>query len=83
MNHIQKVLQQLENTKFPKNQSRKNISNESTTSFVLGDVNYRGQKYLSGKTRGPSRFNKKFPILFDLLQELIYNHEPNFEYTTI
>ena len=83
MNHIQKVLQELENTKFPKNQSRKNISNESTTSFVLGDVNYRGQKYLGGKTRGPSRFNKKFPILFDLLKKLIHNHNPNFEYTTI
>ena len=76
------ILQLLENTKFPKNK-RTNISTESQRCFVLGDVNYRGQAYLQGRTKGPSRYNKKFPELFSELQKLIKNHDPDFTYTTI
>jgi hypothetical protein len=80
---IHNVLQELENTKFPRISSRKNISNESIEAFVLGDVCYRGQKTLNGKTRGESRFNKKFKNLFIFLKTLIQLYCPNFEYTTI
>ncbi len=76
------ILELLENTKFPKTK-RTNISTESQRCFVLGDVNYRGQSYLKGQTRGPSRYNKKFPELFNALQKLIKNHDPDFTYTTI
>ncbi len=51
----------LESVHFPICKSRKNIG--KSTAFVLGDVNYRGQKSLGGATRGPSRWNKKFPEL--------------------
>lgn len=77
------VLEELENTKFPLNSSRKNVSNKSTTSFAMGDVNYRGQKKLDGKTRGPCKYNEKFPELFKLLKKLIKLWKPNFKYTTI
>ena len=77
------VLEELENTKFPLNSSRKNVSNKSTTSFAMGEVNYRGQKKLGGKTKGPSRFNEKFPELFILLKNLIKIWKPDFNYTTI
>ena len=49
----------------------------------MGDVNYRGQKSLNFKTRGDSKYNKKFPELFDLLKNLIHKYHPDFEYTTI
>ena len=79
----EKVFQLLQNTKFPKNRSRKNVSSVSTESFVLGDVNYRGQKSLGGRTRGPSRYNSKFPELFAEVKKLMENHDPDFKYTTI
>jgi len=78
-----KILQQLDNTDFPKNYSRQNISKTPTQSFVLGEVNLRGQKILNYKTRGISRWSKKFPELYDLLKDFIKQHDPNFEYTTI
>jgi len=77
------VLEELENTKFPKNISRKNISNNSTLSFTLGKVNYRGQYFLDYKTKGPSRWNKKFPKLYRRLNKLMKLHKPDFKYTTI
>ena len=59
------VLKCLEDTKFPKNNTRKNVSgSKSTEAFALGSVNYRGQASLGGKLKGPSRWNKKFPELF-------------------
>lgn len=51
----------LENTKFPKCYSRKNID-KGIDAFVLGDVNYRRQAFLDYKTRGPSKYNKNFKI---------------------
>jgi hypothetical protein len=79
----QLVLDELENTKFPTCKTRKNISSDGVKAFVLGDVNYRGQKSLGGLTRGPSRYNKKFETLYDTLKEFIAKKKPNFKYTTI
>ncbi len=76
------VLVQLVQTRFPKCHSRKNVA-DSSESFVLGTVNYRGQSYLQGKTQGPSRYNSKFPELFELCQNLIKSYDPEFSYTTI
>jgi hypothetical protein len=73
----------LENTKFPRTKNRKNISSEGIEAFVLGDVNYRGQALLDYKTRGPSRFNKKFPILFRALKKMMKENDPSFKFTTI
>lgn len=73
----------LESTKFPKTKSRKNISADGIEAFVLGDVNYRGQALLDYKTRGPSRFNKKFPELFKAIKKLMKDYDPSFKYTTI
>jgi hypothetical protein len=80
---IKEVLEELENTRFPLCKSRKNISSEGVEAFVLGEVNYRGQKLLGYKTRGPSRYNKKFKVLFDKLKKFIAEKKPEFEYTTI
>ena len=83
-NNIQnKVLTELNNTNFPINSSRKNISDKKTTSFALGEVNYRGQYFVDKKTRGPSKWNNKFPKLYKLLKLLIKFYKPNFDYTTI
>ena len=78
-----KVLEELENTKFSKNRSRKNVSGIPTKSFAMGEVNYRGQASLNYKTRGPSVYNAKFPELYTLLQDFIKESQPDFEYTTI
>jgi hypothetical protein len=80
---FKKVLEELESIRFPKTVSRKNISSKPIEAFVLGDVNYRGQKNLGGKTRGPSRYNKKFPELFKAIKDMISYYHPNFKYTTI
>ena len=77
------VLEELENIKFPKNTTRKNVSSKPNESFVLGQVNYRGQKFLKGKTKGPSKWNKKFPMLYLLITILMALHKPSFKYTTI
>jgi len=78
------VLECLENTKFPKNKTRVNVSGaKATEAFVLGSVNYRGQRSLGGKLKGPSRWNLKFPELFILIKKIIKLCKPNFEYTTI
>jgi hypothetical protein len=63
--------------------SRKNISKHGIQAFVLGDVNYRGQESVNFKTRGPSRFNKKFKPLHKALRDLMAWHNPDFKYTTI
>jgi len=77
------VLKELESIKFPKCTSRKNISSTSMEAFALGEVNYRGQAFLDYKTRGPSRCNSKFPVLYELIQKLIHLYHPTFAYTTI
>ena len=77
------TLIELENIKFPKTSSRKNISKNSIESFVLGQVNYRGQKSLNGKLKGPSRWNKKYLDLYNKLKQLISYYHPDFKYTTI
>lgn len=77
------VLTELEETMFPLNTTRKNISLIPTESFTLGEVNYRGQRFLDGKTRGPSRYNKKFPELYNLLSKMMKLWNPTFQYTTI
>jgi hypothetical protein len=80
MNNIITLLGKIQ---FPKCYSRKNISSSYSESFCLGDVNYRGQSYIGGKTRGPSKYNKKYPELFVALQKLIAGEHPEFNYTTI
>lgn len=82
-NFKKKVLELLEATRFPSCQTRKNVSDEPAQAFALGEVNYRGQKSLGGRTRGPSRYNKKFPELLSSIQEMMEHHHPDFEYTTI
>lgn len=77
------VLNELENIRFPTCKTRKNISSEGVKAFVLGDVNYRGQKLLGGRTRGPSRYNKKFKRLYDTLNQFMAKRKPAFKYTTI
>ena len=77
------ALFELEQTQFPKCTSRKNISNKEILAFVLGDVNYRGQESVNYRTRGPSRFNKKYKQLYKVLRDLIKHHDPEFKYTTI
>jgi len=79
------VLEELQRINFPSNTSRTNVNSTETKnlSFCMGDVNYRGQKFLQGRLRGPSKWNKKFPDLFLLVQRLIGLSHPNFEYTTI
>jgi len=49
----------------------------------LGTVPYRGQKYLGGKMKGPSRYNKKYPELYKSIRALISAAKPDFTYTTI
>lgn len=83
MNIRKAVLEELENTRFPLSKSRKNISSKGVESFVLGEVNYRGQKSVNYNTRGPARYNKKFKVLFDKLKKFISQMKPNFEYTSI
>jgi hypothetical protein len=80
---IEQVLNELRATKFPKCASRKNVSSDIPECFVLGEVNYRGQAVLGGRTRGPSRWNKKFPHLLQACQDLIQTIHPEFPYTTI
>jgi len=77
------TLKHLENTKFPITNSRKNISQKGLEAFVLGDVNYRGQAFLDYKTRGPSKYNKKFPELYKILKKLMNFYDPDFTFTTI
>ena len=83
MNIKKQVLDELENTKFPRCSSRRNVSDEPIDAFVLGSVNYRGQKSVGGKTKGPSRYNEKFPKLYRLIKALIKEHNSSFPYTTI
>lgn len=68
---------------FPKTNSRKNIFQKRIEAFVLGDVNYRGQKKMDNKTRGPSRYNKKFPELYLELKKFMNSYDPDFTFTTI
>ena len=56
------ILEELENTRFPNCKSRKNISDGAVKAFVLGEVNYRGQKALNNQTRGPSINNKRYKV---------------------
>jgi hypothetical protein len=51
--------------------------------FCLGEVNYRGQASLGGRTRGPSRHNAKHADLYQALQDFIKKRRSTFEYTTI
>lgn len=78
-----KVFTLLEATRFPTCRTRPNVSADPTQAFALGEVNYRGQKSLGGRTRGPSRYNKKFPELLSSIQELMKHYHPDFDYTTI
>lgn len=84
---IAQTIKLLEDTKFPFTKSRKNIiigsENKGIEAFVLGDVNYRGQASLDYKTRGPSKYNKKFPDLFKTLKKLMKEYDPDFTFTTI
>lgn len=80
---ITELYNELQKTKFPKTASRKNISNEPIEAFVLGKVNYRGQKFLNYRTKGPSRWNKVYPKLYTLIRKIIKEKFPNFKYTTI
>ena len=87
MNTIRKsdqdeVYNALESVKFPKCCSRTNIG-PKIEAFVLGTVNYRGQKSLQYRTRGPSKNNDKFPHLFKVLTDFIKRYKPHFKYTTI
>jgi hypothetical protein len=77
------VFNLLEQTKFPVNSSRKNVAKTPIQAFALGTVNYRGQKFLGGKTKGASRYNKKFPELYENIVTLIKLWKPDFKYTTI
>lgn len=76
------LLNLLRETKFPKCSTRQNVASKYE-GFCLGEVNYRGQHYLGGKTRGPSRFNKLHPELYKNLTDFIHKKRPNFKYTTI
>lgn len=75
------ILEELRKIKFPTNKSRKNIG--MSTSFCLGDVNYRGQKALNYKTRGESKYNQKFPDLFTECKNYMKENHPKFTWTTI
>ena len=77
------VLENLENTSFPLCNTRKNVCSSKNRAFALGQVNYRGQHFLQGKLKGPSRYNKKFPELYKNIKLLIKYYYPNFKYTTI
>ena len=79
---MEKILAALTLIKFPKNRTRNNVAMVST-SFVLGEVNYRGQACLNYKTRGPSSYNKKFPQLYNILLEFMKTNYPDFKFTTI
>lgn len=74
------ILNYLEEMKFPKT-IRKNISEGKISGFTLGDVRYR--RYINGSLVGKSRHTKKHQILFDKLNKLMKEVDPNFEYTTI
>jgi hypothetical protein len=75
---LTKVLEELENTKFPKLKSRKNISDVKVTAFAMGEIGI-----YDSRMRGPSVYNAKFPELYTLLQDFIKESHPEFEYTTI
>lgn len=76
------ILQLLRATKFPKCKSRPNVA-DSYEGFCLGEVNYRGQTFLGGRTRGPSKHNRYHPELFEALQIFMAHTKPKFTYTTI
>lgn len=80
---MEEITNILELIKFPKTKTRKNISSNIIEAFVLGEVNYRGQKLLNYKTRGPSKYNKVFPNLLNKLDSLIKSYDKDFTYTTI
>lgn len=80
---LELVLWELEHTRFPLCTTRKNISNDGVQAFALGYVNYRGQAAVQYRTKGPSRFNKKFKSLYKSLRALIRYYDPDFKYTTI
>jgi hypothetical protein len=77
------VFQLLEDTRFPTCRTRPNVSDQPNESFTLGQVNYRGQKSLGGRTRGPSRYNEKFPELYRGIRDMMNEYHPDFKYTTI
>lgn len=77
------VEQELNNTNFPFCSTRKNVSDTKIQAFALGKVNYRGQAFLKGRTKGPSRYNRIFPKLYRLIRKLIKQSYPDFKYTTI
>lgn len=81
--HLTEITQLLDSINFPKCTSRTNVSTEANQSFVLGEVNYRGQASLGYRTRGPSRYNKKFPALFKAIKQFCRKYMPHFSHTTI
>ena len=74
----------LDKISFPLCHSRTNVTTEANQSFVLGDVNYRGQASVGYRTRGPSKYNKKYPELFKAIKTFCKEYLPNdFSFTTI
>lgn len=80
---MNEILESLRSTKFPKCSTRKNVASGGYEGFCLGEVNYRGQAFLGGRTRGPSSHNAKHERLFTLLKDFIQQKRPRFSYTTI
>ena len=80
---LNEILEELRSINFPKCNTRKNVSKQAYEGFVLGEVNYRGQASVGGRTRGPSRFNIKYKKLHSLLEEYIRRQKPAFSFTTI
>lgn len=78
------VYEELECTGFPICRTRTNVAgNNPVLAFSLGTVNYRGQKSVGGRIKGPSRFNKKYPVLLSKLRKMMKLWHPEFKYTTI
>ena len=81
-----KVLTILEGIKFPskdpeKDATRKNVLQEKgqvIEAFVLGKVRQYDKVYLADSVQ-----NKRFPLLYKLLDELVKDHNPHFKYTSI
>ena len=69
--------------RFPVCRTRKNVSSKKITAFCLGDVPYRGQRILNFQTRGPSKFNRKYTKLLEMLKSFVLEIDPSFQFTTI
>lgn len=74
---MDEILQLLSKIKFIKSSRRKDINNnQAPLSMIMGYRQWFGDKGLSAAS-------KKYPVLYDKIKQLMNDHDPDFEFTTI